>query len=115
MTGYGRASHTVEGREITVEVRSVNNRYLDCNVKLPRIYSYAEDRVKQIVKEHVTRGKVDVFINIARTGGEALSVTVNEELAKSYISALWKLYELGNGQAVKMDYTRRSWPVFLMY
>ena len=48
MTGYGRASRSFEGREITVEVRSVNNRYLDCNVRLPRIYSYAEDQIKQL-------------------------------------------------------------------
>ena len=62
MTGYGRAVETVNGREFTVELRSVNNRYLDCSVRLPRIVSFAEDAVKQAVKASISRGKVDVFI-----------------------------------------------------
>ena len=77
MTGYGRAVRTYEGREVTVEVRSVNNRYLDCTVKLPRLYSYAEDRVKQLVKEHVTRGKVDVFITVTNTAGEEMKISLD--------------------------------------
>ena len=60
MTGYGRAVQTIDGREITVELRSVNNRYLDCTVKLPRMFSFAEDSVKNRVKAAVSRGKVDV-------------------------------------------------------
>ena len=64
MTGYGRAVQTANGREFTVEVRSVNNRYLDCNVKLPRMVSFAEDAVKQAVKNAISRGKVDVYITI---------------------------------------------------
>ena len=104
MTGYGRGEATQKGRKITVEVRSVNNRYLDCGIKLPRAYIFAEDAIKARVGQTISRGKVDVFVNIAQTEGESLSVTVNEELAKSYIDALWKLYELGGGQKVKMDY-----------
>ena len=64
MTGYGRAVETVNGREYTVELRSVNNRYLDCTVKLPRTLSFAEDAVKQAVKATISRGKVDVFITV---------------------------------------------------
>lgn len=104
MTGYGRGEATRNGRKITVEVRSVNNRYLDCSVKLPRAYIFAEDAVKTRVGQAISRGKVDVFVNIVQTEGESLSVTVNEALAKSYIDALWKLYELGGGQKVQMDY-----------
>ena len=104
MTGYGRGEATRNGRKITVEVRSVNNRYLDCGVKLPRAYIFAEDAIKTRVGQVISRGKVDVFVNIVQTEGESLSVTVNEELAKSYIDALWRLYELGGGQKVKMDY-----------
>ena len=104
MTGYGRGEATQNGRKITVEVRSVNNRYLDCGVKLPRAYIFAEDAIKTRVGQAISRGKVDVFVNIVQTEGESLSVTVNEELAKSYIDALWKLYELGGGQKIKMDY-----------
>lgn len=105
MTGYGRGEGAYEGVNITIELRSVNNRYLDCSVKMPRTYIFAEEALKERVQNKVGRGKVDVFVNITHTGGEALSVTVNEELAKGYISALWRLYELGNGQTVKMDYS----------
>lgn len=103
MTGYGRGEAALNGRKITVEVRSVNNRYLDCGVKLPRAYIFAEDTIKKRVGQAISRGKVDVFVNIVQTEGEALSVTVNEELAKSYIDALKKLYQLGDGN-VKADY-----------
>lgn len=104
MTGYGRGEGIYEDVSITVELRSVNNRYLDCSVKMPRTYIFAEEAIKERVQSKVSRGKVDVFVNITHTGGEALSVTVNEELAKGYIDALWRLYELGGGQKVRMDY-----------
>ena len=60
MTGYGRAKKTLSNRDITVEVRSVNNRYLDCTVKLPRAYIFAEDAIKGRVQKALSRGKVDV-------------------------------------------------------
>ena len=62
MTGYGRARETRDGRDITVEVRAVNNRYLDCTVKMPRVYIFAEDAMKKRVQQAVSRGKVDVFV-----------------------------------------------------
>ena len=68
MTGYGRARKTLNGRDITVEVRSVNNRYLDCSVKMPRAYIFAEDAVKSLVQKNVSRGKVDVFITVDSLG-----------------------------------------------
>ena len=64
MTGYGRGEAVLRGRTITVELRSVNNRYLDCTVKLPRIYVFAEDAIKATVQQHISRGKVDVFVTI---------------------------------------------------
>ena len=69
MTGYGRAEKNIDGREITVELRAVNNRYLDLNVKLPRVYGFAEDAVKALIKANVNRGKLDmhhtvVFVEI---------------------------------------------------
>ena len=78
MTGYGRAVETVNGREFTVELRSVNNRYLDCSVRLPRLVSFAEDAVKQAVKASVSRGKVDVYISIRAEGGEEARITLNK-------------------------------------
>ncbi len=98
MTGYGRGEATQNGRKITVELRSVNNRYLDCGVKMPRAYIFAEDAIKTRVGQAISRGKVDVFINIVQTEGEAFAVTVNEELAKSYIDALQRLIDMGDGQ-----------------
>lgn len=88
MTGYGRACRSFDGREITVEVRAVNNRYLDCNVKLPRMFSYAEDRIKQIVKEHVTRGKIDLFITTVNTAGDEIKVSLNKPVLESYLAAM---------------------------
>ena len=101
MTGYGRARRTIDGRDITVEVRSVNNRYLDCSVKMPRAYIFAEDAVKGLVQKNVSRGKVDVFVAVDSIGVEETVVAVNETLAKSYIEALKKLYNLGDGRWVK--------------
>ena len=84
MTGYGRARQELHKRDITVEVRSVNNRYLDCTVKMPRMYSFAEDAVKQCVQRAISRGKVDVFITVDASAADVAKVTVNRELAALY-------------------------------
>jgi uncharacterized protein (TIGR00255 family) len=88
MTGYGRAVETVNGREFTVELRSVNNRYLDCNVKLPRSLSFAEEAVKQAVKATISRGKVDVFISVRSEGGEEVKVSLNSAVLEGYLAAM---------------------------
>ena len=88
MTGYGRAVETVNGREFTVELRSVNNRYLDCTVKLPRSLSFAEDTVKQAVKNSISRGKVDVFISVHSESAADVKVTLNAAMVEGYIAAM---------------------------
>ena len=88
MTGYGRAVETVNGREFTVEVRSVNNRYLDCSVKLPRSLNFAEDAVKQAVKGAVSRGKVDVFISMKAETGEDVKISLNQPVLEGYLEAM---------------------------
>ena len=88
MTGYGRAVETVNGREFTVEIRSVNNRYLDCTVKLPRALSFAEDTVKQAVKNTISRGKVDVYITQRSEGDADVKVTLNAAMAAGYVEAM---------------------------
>lgn len=93
MTGYGRAVETVNGREFTVEIRSVNNRYLDCSVKLPRMISFAEDAVKQAVKQAVSRGKVDVFISLRADGGDEAKVSLNDALLSQYLDAMRTMVE----------------------
>lgn len=95
MTGYGRARETRNSRDITVEVRSVNNRYLDCTVKMPRLYIFAEDALKQRVQRAVSRGKVDVFVTVDAAAAGVTRVAVNQELAKQYAAALSELAEAG--------------------
>ena len=103
MTGYGRARETRNGRDITVEVRSVNNRYLDCTVKMPRAYIFAEDAVKAAVQKAASRGKVDVFISVDSLGAEETVVKLNEPLARQYVEAMKQLVAMGGGY-VKDDY-----------
>ena len=91
MTGYGRAVETVNGREFTVEVRSVNNRYLDCTVKLPRGLSFGEDAVKQAVKATISRGKVDVFVSVRSEGAQDTAVSLNKPMVEGYLAALKQL------------------------
>ena len=94
MTGYGRARETLHQRDITVEVRSVNNRFLDCTVKMPRAYVFAEDAVKARVQKAVSRGKVDVFITIDAAAADETVVAVNEPLARGYYEALTRLKDM---------------------
>lgn len=88
MTGYGRGQVNGQGRSFLVEVRSVNNRYLDCNVRMPRVYACAEDGIVKQVKNTISRGKVDVFVTIENTAEEPVTVTLNEGVAAGYKQAL---------------------------
>lgn len=105
MTGYGRAEETFQGCKITVELRSVNNRYLDCSVRIPRLYLFAEDGVKTRVQKTISRGKVDVFVTMDNGGGEQVQVKVNQPVADSYYAALTQLaqrYELAGDISVSL-------------
>ena len=88
MTGYGSAKGTVEDLEIRVELKSVNNRYLDTSVRLPRSFLFAEEMVKSHVQKHISRGKVDVFINVDSSAAGDMTVKVNEALLKGYVDAI---------------------------
>ncbi len=88
MTGYGGAKTADGVYKLSVELKSVNNRYLDTSVRLPRSFMYAEEAVKTAVSAHVSRGKVDVFISFDAASGEGIAVNVNEDLAQSYKAAL---------------------------
>ena len=91
MTGYGRSVETINGREFSVELRSVNNRYLDCSVRLPRMLSFAEDAVKQAVKNSISRGKVDVFISLRSEGEDQVQVSLNGSVLQGYLDAMHKM------------------------
>ena len=94
MTGYGRAEETVNGCTIAVELRSVNNRYLDCSVRIPRLYLFAEDAIKTRVQNTISRGKVDVFVTLDNAGAEKVQVSVNRPVADGYYAALQQLAEI---------------------
>ncbi|MEG0441302.1 MAG: YicC/YloC family endoribonuclease, partial [Oscillospiraceae bacterium] len=85
MTGYGRGEEKRNDRTIVVEVRAVNNRYLDCTVKLPRAYIFAEDAIKARVQKEISRGKVDVFVTVVEGATEGATVTVNQPVAEGYL------------------------------
>ena len=115
MTGYGRAVETVNGREFTVELRSVNNRYLDCSVRLPRMLSFAEDTVKQAVKASVSRGKVDVFITVRSEAGDEVQVTLNKSVLESYLAAMHQMVdEFGVSDDISVSSVSRLPEVFII-
>ena len=88
MTGYGRASETVGSMEITAEIKAVNHRYFEFSCRIPRQFSFLDEKVKQYVKTRVNRGKVEVYITINLLENEAIDVQVNHPLAKAYVDAL---------------------------
>lgn len=87
MTGYGSAKGASGKTAITIELRSVNNRYLDCSVRIPRVYTAAEDSIKAAVSRVVSRGKVDVYITLDTAAADDTVITINESLAGAYINA----------------------------
>ena len=91
MTGYGSAKGSVEGLSITVELKSVNNRYLDASVRLPRSFLFAEEAIKSAVQKHISRGKVDVFVTVDSSETADVSVKINEPLLRGYLEALRRI------------------------
>ena len=115
MTGYGRAVETVNGREFTVEIRSVNNRYLDCTVKLPRSFSFAEEAVKAAVKAAVSRGKVDVFISVRSETEADVQVTLNKPVLEGYLAAMRQMVsEYGVKDDISVSTLSRMSDVFVV-
>lgn len=91
MTGYGSAKGVSGAIDITVELKSVNNRYLDCSIRMPRVYSALEDSLKALVTRSISRGKVDLFINIDASKAENLTIKINRPVADAYLAALKEL------------------------
>lgn len=105
MTGYGGAKGCVEGLEISVELKSVNNRYLDTSVRLPRSFLFAEDGVKAAVQRHISRGKVDVFVSVDSSAAGDMTVKINEPLLKGYMEAI---NSIANDYGLSNDMTAMS-------
>ncbi len=100
MTGYGRAQEQVDNRDILVEIRSVNSRYLEQNVRIGRSYSYMEEELKSLLKTQVSRGKVEIGVSIALTEGKKADIRVNGDIIKGYIDAMTEY-----NQSVSTKYT----------
>ena len=97
MTGFGRATVASDGREITIELKSVNHRYLDLAFRMPRHIGFIEDVLRQLLTEHLSRGHVDIFVNYRNTRTDARTVVIDEALMGAYLSAARKAaaqYEL---------------------
>lgn len=93
MTGYGSAKGNAGDLEISVELKSVNNRYLDTSVRMPRSFLFAEDAVKAAISRHISRGKVDMFITVDSSAADNMKVKINEPLLHGYLDAIRKISE----------------------
>ena len=93
MTGFGRGESVSEDCKVTVEIKAVNHRYCDLNMKLPRKLNYLEADIRNFLKQSIQRGKVDVFINYEDLSAKDVNVRLNEELGREYYAALTRLGE----------------------
>lgn len=93
MTGYGRAQKQIDGRDILVEIKSVNSRFLEQNVRISRNYTYLEEELKSLVKTKASRGKTEISVTITLTEGKKADIKVNEEMVRGYLEAM-KEYNL---------------------
>lgn len=93
MTGFGRAEQQEKGKKITIEIKSVNHRYLDFNMKLPKKFSFFESEIRGILKEYIQRGKVDVFVSYEDEAGSQETLSYHSKLAAQYVKYLQQLRE----------------------
>ncbi len=105
MTGYGKGVSQSKGKAITVEIKTVNHRFLDCNYKLPRTFLFVEDKIKKAVSTAISRGHVDLYLTYEQTASDSGMFTVDEELALGYVRAVEKL-EMCTG--LQNDFTLSS-------
>ena len=91
MTGYGRATYEIDAREYVVEIKSVNNRYSDISIKMPRSISFLEDKIKKLISNAITRGKIEVFVSFTNNSDIGRNIEINREIAKRYIEEMRKL------------------------
>ena len=88
MTGFGRSEQKINGREVSVEIKSVNHRYFEFNCKTSRGYAFLEEKLKAYVQQHVSRGKIDLFVSVVCAEETQANITLNHSLAAGYIAAL---------------------------
>ena len=93
MTGYGKGTYEADGLELTCEIKTVNNRYLDVSIKSPRVFAAYEDVIRGLVREKLTRGHADVFVSLKDKREKPTATTVDLALASSYVAAAKKIKE----------------------
>ncbi len=91
MTGFGRTKYENDGRIYTVEIKSVNHKYSDINIRLPRFLNYMEDKIRKTISSTISRGKIDVFISFENYSDKGTNIKINRELAKQYLKELKEL------------------------
>ena len=96
MTGYGKSNLSINSREYQVEIKTVNHKYIDVNIRMPRTISYLEENIRKLVTSKLKRGKVDIYINFENYSEEGNEVIINSEIAKTYIRNLKKIAEEEN-------------------
>ena len=94
MTGYGRGKLESDGREFIVEIKSINHRYNDTSIKMPRYLSFLEDKVRQYVTKSISRGKIEVYISVNNISAESKNVVIDKELAGEYVDAMKDMINL---------------------
>lgn len=115
MTGYGRAQRQIDGRDITVEMKSVNHRFFEFSPRIPRSYAYLEDKLKTLVNAGVSRGKVDLSLTVLTLDGANVQVEINHALAGSYLTALRSMgEELGVPDDVTLTSLARFNDIFVV-
>ena len=93
MTGYGRTQKIINGRDIIVEIRSVNHRYYEYSSRIPRTYNYIDEKLKALIKQNVSRGKIDINVTINNIEGKDTEIAINKSSAEGYVNALRSVAE----------------------
>jgi len=112
MTGFGRAEELIDGFLVKVQIKSVNHRYSDFSIRVPRVYNFIEDKVRQRLISYISRGKVEVIINVEQKDGDDKVVTLNKTLAENYLNAMRQMSELGLQDDLRISHMSRFSDIF---
>lgn len=112
MTGFGRNELTVDGFTVNAQIRSVNHRYMDCSIRIPRCYNFLEEKIRQKTAEYISRGKIEVAITIKEQEGDDKVITLNRALAENYINVLKELSTLGIEDDIRVSTVSRYNDIF---
>ncbi len=114
MTGFGRAEKTVDGFNIKVNLKSVNHRYMDATIKVPKYYTFVEDKLRLLSSKYISRGKVEIYVSVERTEGSSKRVILDRAVAENYIAALKSMKSLGVKDDVKISTISQYHDIFRM-